>query len=694
MMKTLLSVVAFVAIATAMTASTAIPSLLSMQECPDRIVYGDPSHSNRFTFTNGDQERVLHFERVFVSIDPDGRHTFHVPPFGLRGGTPTEIKFTATPVDTEKYSVEMWYFQMPPGCLRIMPQRERDMEATMEVLSFDAPPGAPARLSAEIRFLTRGDTPRGLVARIETDQVSVLTSSAADVSGSLRVIREGEAETIAVDGATAVFYEGSGTLDFSVTLEDGDTRRTVVRGVSRAPQVVGSEVDGYVSLYHIQELSPSGVTLDSYGYRIPPRATEPILDRGLAELSLDHEAAEWTSRVEIAHVIVVPELTSLEIDHADGGRHWAPEAALVLDDLPHPGAHGLSRPTPGRSHFAYYPEHDLVWPRYTETVSRGENGAFLFQVQDGTRTAETEAAGVPSDPEPIVAPAVAEVMAILGEVFAEFEQLEEVDDQSMDLAAAEAVTTVFRRRGTTLGRAATVDDIDALFSGELPFFFEPYGQSVVDEAWRLYMESIRPKRSANRDTYDARLHLDAAGAPLRRLSSYRDTNFTIDYRGDHVFVTAGNPKQGSDTVTVRVPPGILDFLQVNEALSRLPLAETFERTLTFFDLSISHGSKAGIGADGQAYSATYLSADPVYVTGTIRVIGRETIEIEGERLETYRAEVFFRGNAEHPLLSRLGANLNPKGRQGEPFIYHLSVASPHRVLKVDWRDTVVQRALQ
>jgi hypothetical protein len=693
-MKTLLSVVAFAALATEMTASAAIPPLLSVQECPDRIVYGDPSHPNRFTFTNGDQERILHFERVFVAIDPDGRHTFYVPSFGLRGGTPTEIRFTAKPVDTGGYSVEMWHFELPPGCIRIMPQRERDMEASMEILSFEAPMGAPARLTAEIRFLTRGDTPRGLIAHINTDQISVLTSSTADAGGSRRYTREGETETIAVDAATATFHQGSGILDFSVTLKNGDTERTIVRGVTGAPQVVGREVDGYVSLHHIQELSPSAVTLDSYVYVKPPRLTEPILHRGLADPSLDLEAAEWLSRVEITHVVIVPELSSLEIDHTGGGLQSAQETALILNDLPLPGAHDLSRPTPSRSHFAYYPEYDLVWPRYTETVSRGEDAAFLLRVRDGLRTSESDAAEPHSDPVPSVAPAVAEVMAIIGEMADDLGQLEEVEDQRKDLAVAEAVATGFRRPDITPGHDATEEDIDALFRGKLPFFLEPYGQSVVDEATRLFLESRRPQRTATRDSYDARLQLDATGAPLRRQSSYRNTNFTIVYRGDHVFVTAENPEQGVDTVTVRVPPGILDFLQVNEALSRLPLADAFEGTLTFFDLSISHGSRVGIGADGQAYSAMYLAADPVYVTGTIRVIGRESIEIGGERLEAYRAEVYFRGNAEHPLLSRLGANLNAKGRQGDPFVYHLSVAPPHRVLKVDWRDTVVQRALQ
>jgi hypothetical protein len=190
------------------------------------------------------------------------------------------------------------------------------------------------------------------------------------------------------------------------------------------------------------------------------------------------------------------------------------------------------------------------------------------------------------------------------------------------------------------------------------------------------------------------VHCDETGPPLRRSFTESGTAFELEYRGDHVFITAENEGQGLDTLTVPVPPGTLDLLQLNDALSRLPIEEGFTRTLTFFDLDVSSGTSMGLGPDGQGYSRRYVNGAPVYVTATVRVTGREQIEVHGESVPTYRAEVHFRGRPSHPVMSILGPEVNARGREGDPFVYHLSAAAPHRVLTVDWGEMVVQRALR
>lgn len=101
--------------------------------------------------------------------------------------------------------------------------------------------------------------------------------------------------------------------------------------------------------------------------------------------------------------------------------------------------------------------------------------------------------------------------------------------------------------------------------------------------------------------------------------------------------------QGTDTLTVRLPAGAYDLLQWNDVLSRLPLGDGFERTLTLFDLDIQSGRSMGLGDDGQRFSRGYVPGAPVYVTAAVRVTGRETLETEGGRVAAYRVEVLFHG---------------------------------------------------
>jgi hypothetical protein len=106
------------------------------------------------------------------------------------------------------------------------------------------------------------------------------------------------------------------------------------------------------------------------------------------------------------------------------------------------------------------------------------------------------------------------------------------------------------------------------------------------------------------------------------------------------------------------------------------------------------GQSMGLGADGQGYSRGYTGATPVYVTATVRVTGSETVELDGDSVAAYRAEVFFGGRPAHPVMSVLGAELNARGREGEPLVYLLRASAPHRVLKAEWREIVVQKAVQ
>jgi hypothetical protein len=157
-------------------------------------------------------------------------------------------------------------------------------------------------------------------------------------------------------------------------------------------------------------------------------------------------------------------------------------------------------------------------------------------------------------------------------------------------------------------------------------------------------------------------------------------------------VTAENEGQGVDTISVPLPAGVHDMLQLNDVLTRLPLAVGFERTLAFFDLVVYSGTSMGLGDDGIGYSRRYVGAAPVYVTATVRVTGRQSVWMGGEEVSAYRVEVFFRGSPAHPVMTDVGPEPGTKGRAGDPLIYHLSADAPHRVLMVDWRALAVQRA--
>jgi hypothetical protein len=780
-------------------------------ECPDRIVYGDPAHPNKFTFLSDGKERVLHFERVAVSIDPEGLHTFYIPLFGQSGGWPTRLSITVS-TDTEQGPVARIGVLggAPADCIRIVPDlRWHWLQTAVEVLSYEPPGAGSGRLTAELRFVTGDESPSGLVARIDTEHVTLLSASAGDARGTqLRTSDDGVRDTVAVGvAATALFREATGVLEIGIIAEQGQLHETALDGVSGGPQLVTVHAGSRVMMYDILEFSPAGLTYDEYFHtvEVSEPASEPILERIRAAPTVDLEDAEWLRRMEIPVVVTLPDLPFLEVG-APGRQQAMPDdprgPALGIDDLPPPAPRDMAPPTESQAFFNYYPAHDLFRPEYTETVSRGADSAFVLRIQDGIRRPAGEPGGPEAEPAPAPEPeAVEEVLGILYEIVEAMEPFEEPDDEAAhERWAAEQVTAVLERRGIALQRAATGDDLNAFFEGgEIPFFLESYAPEAVLEA-RLYLAAgmqadrrLRPNAAVTevRDilteiwagtkllagapdeaaagllfaehlagvlerrgivlegspegfdvgfmygdgpvpsfleaygqevvqdaaalftavefgsisaiydsfldearAYDVELHLDQTGAPLRREFTERNTAFRIEYRSGHVFITAENAGQGADTVTVRVPPGTLDLLQWNDVLSRLPLAVGFQRTLTFFDLDVHSIESMGIGVDGQGYSRRYTRATPVYVAATVRVTGRETFELGGERVAAYRAEVFFGGRPAHPVMSLLGADLNVRGREGEPFVYLLRASAPHRVLKVDWRETVVQTAVQ
>lgn len=781
-------------------------------ECPDRIVYGDPSHPNTFTFLSDGKERVLHFERVAVSIDPEGLHTFYVPRFGQSSTWPTRLNLSVRiGAEAEQGPVARVGVLggVPEDCVRIVPDLAwHRLPSIVESLDY-APSGAESgRLTAELRFLTDDEPSSGMIARIDTEHVTMLAASAGDAHGKrLRTSDDGIRDTVAVSvAATALFRETAGVLEIGSIVEQGQRRETALHGVSGGPQLIAVDAGSRVMIYDILELSAAGLTYDEYFYTVDVSepTIEPILERVRAAPTVDLENAEWLRRMQIPVVVSLPDLPFLEVGAPDEQPAMPDDprgSALAVDDLPLPGPLDMAPPTASQAFFSYYPAHDLFRPEYTETVSQGEESAFVLRIQDGIRRPEGETVdSEPAVPEP---EAVEEVLSLFYEIFEVVDSLMDLDEEVALVLFEEHIADVFVRRGITLDRAFTAEDLELLFGevegretsfffesyapevvrearlyytaglqadrrlqpmdpavaevrailtelwevvhlldrapdeaaserlvaehvtavvenrgivlerspglsdldvifgeGPVPFFLESYGQEVVQDALALFratrfgtLADIYDEYLGDARAYYVELRLDQTGAPLRREFTEHNTSFQIEYRGDHAFITAENAAQGTDTVTVRVPPGTLDLLQWNDVLSRLPLAVGFERTLAFFDLDVYSGQSMGLGADGQGYSRRYIRATPVYVTATLRVTGSETVEVGGERVAAYRVEVFFGGKPAHPVMSVLAPELNAKGREGEPLVYLLRASAPHRVLRADWRETVVQRVV-
>jgi hypothetical protein len=689
------------ALLTVVATLSGLPSSTVAQECPASMTYGDPSHPNSFTFVheNG-AERVLHFERVAVSIDADGVHTFHVPQFGSPNVRPAMVlELRSSPAADDAYSVTMFAGGVTPSdCMRILPEVRQWswLDTSMNVRHFEAPGAGPGRFTAEIRMLQRGDAPVGMIARIDTEHVTVLSTTSADARGMrLETTGDGASDMVAIGGGTAVFHEAAGILQIRVTAGDGHLREMSIEGVRGAPQIIAHESGSLV--WDVQELSAGGLVVDEYrrAVVVSEPTTDPLLERPRTPPVADLAGAVLTGRYEIPAVIILPDLAFLRIGDAPPITVSPKGEPLVFDDLPMAAPRDLARPASGRKYFSYYPDHDLSLPAYTEILAPGDASPFTLQILGGIVRPEGTAAVTGPEPESeAVMPAeLAEVAEIMGGIF---DVLMGPGDEAAKVAL---VGGILEKRGVTLDRAVTEADLEALSDGEVPFFLAAYDADLVARAFMLQMERLDAQLQAmydeyfTPDPYEATLDLDEMGAPLRRRLTQSNTSFDVQYRDGVAFITATNEAQGTDTLTVRLPAGVHDLLQWNDVLSRLPLRDGFERTLTFFDLDVYSGHSSGLGPDGEGYSRRYVRAAPVYVTATLSVTGRQTVEIEGEPVAAYRVEVHFNGMPGHPVMSVLGPDLNAKGREGEPLIYLLSVAEPHRVLQADWRATVVQRVL-
>jgi hypothetical protein len=691
----LISAVVFSSAATAEVGT----GFLSATECPDRIVYGDPAHPNRIVFLTEGKERVLHFERVAAVLHPDGGYTVHFPTFGRPEGMPMTLEFRAIPTRRgEGFEVRFNHMGgVHTDCMRIMPRvRWSDLPSEMEVLAFRAPGEGPARLTAEIRIQSPGDAPTGLIARIDTENVRLQPVSAGQARGRrLYTDRDGATDTVAVAGGSAVFHEGPGSLELEVVMENGSASGSTVHGVTGAPQVVATEAGRHLYLYRIHALSPDGLVYDEY---VRERRSEPdpeaerILERPGAPRRYELDGAEWRGRVEIPSVVVVPALPHLVIGDETELRLAAAAAPLDAEALRPTVVRDLAPPRPGHVYIGYYPGHDLARPEYTETLTRGSDAPFVLRIQDGIRRPDGEA----PPPEPESDPAVGAVLEILADMYEVLMALDPSDEAAFPVA----ITPVLERHGITLEREVTLADLEFMGQSQTPFFLAAHADEAVAEAFRQLeashrrsIDAIYAELMAEVMAYDAELHLDAAGTPLRRSFRESNTDFTIEYRGDQVSITAANEAQGIDSLSVAVPPGTLDVLQWNEALSRLPLGDGFERTLTLFDLDVGVISSMGLGADGTGYSRRYVRATPTFSTATVRVTGRDVVEVHGERVPAFRVEIFFRGRPVHPAMSILGPEASTRGREGDPLVYRLRADAPHRVLTVDWRDMAVQRVL-
>jgi hypothetical protein len=96
------------------------------------------------------------------------------------------------------------------------------------------------------------------------------------------------------------------------------------------------------------------------------------------------------------------------------------------------------------------------------------------------------------------------------------------------------------------------------------------------------------------------------------------------------------------------------------AISRLPLDEGLERTPTFFDLEVESGSRMGVHG-GQGCSRSNVNGKPGYLAAMVRVGGLVQVEVNGQPVSSYRAEVHFRGRPNHPAVSILGPEVMPAG---------------------------------